>query len=539
MQQKTKIIKKYIYIFTIIGTIFPAIAFAAFIPGVPVEDTLLEKTAADTLIDLKLYKTAFDDYTVQFDSTIYGDEDRSLRTLLSLNPNSGVAAELYLPGRADDAGSKAGYAGGGKTPSEAEVQTMKACETRKIARPLEAKPGENGAWQELLKNEKLDPSNSDYSTVEVNKSTSLTCLLQEIVEQNKLQINLQIHGLLREYINSALSAGLAQRTAGVIAKANIDWVKKGNTITRYDSRGVPVSSENFSLSGGDSQEYQKSIKDARVRTLQQGILSPSGQGNSFNVCAPFKYSTARTLLEDAHKANVDPLDTMSTEVGCGLVNKENPSDGLFANESDITEYYHNAIVGNKSPLDTYMAMLEKPQNTEQGLAMKMQSAQGSQLTSITDQLNADYQANGGFQSSRQCDPNDPNCDIRYSKQGTPGTIVSEITKESALQQFKAISNAKTPEDVAAIAKDNYSSTNILTHGLSGYNTEGLIPNQNVSRYVADFLAGIQNGYFDIQKGTTDWASGAMLQIYDNTMVDPNAFTGADSTQDLPNDTTGE
>ena len=207
MKRLPKSIVKYLLATAFISIAFPAIAFAgALIPGVPVEDALLEKSTQEIGIALGTYQQAFKQYTLDFQDTMMGDEDLSIRTLLSLNPNPGVAAELYLPGMPDSSGNAAGYSTGGKTPTAGELASMTKCNKRKITNPLAAMPSANGAWQELLKHGKISADDNNYSSVEVNDSTSLTCLMQEIVEQNKLQINLQIHTLLRDYINSALSA---------------------------------------------------------------------------------------------------------------------------------------------------------------------------------------------------------------------------------------------------------------------------------------------------------------------------------------------
>jgi hypothetical protein len=522
-------IKKTILPLAAVWVIFPLFCSAAFVPGVPVEDALLEGAVTKTNLSLEKMQKAFDEYVVSYKDLTFENENRSLRAILSLNPDPGVSAELYLPG----GGSS--YPGGGKTYDKDKLATMKLCESRYITNPLMAKPSGNGAWQELIDNGKIEGTNSDFSTVEVSNSTSLSCLLQEIVEQNKLQINLQIHSLLQDYINTALSASLAQRTAGVIAKANIDWIKKGNVRTTYDENGLPMSQESFPYSGSNIDDYKKGLADARVKTIQQKILNggPDDENNSLNVCASFKLSAARELLRQAHKTNSDPLDSLSEEVGCQLTNKLNPKDGIFANESDLERYYEDATVGNKSPIDTYLALLKNEQNTERGLINRLVSTQGSQLTNIKQTIDDDYQANGGYISGRSCDPSDPNCDMKDSRVTLPGSLIRDIATKSVTQQFEAVSNAKTPEDLASIAKDDYSSAGILSSGLDAYNTDRLIPDQSISKYVGDFLSGIQSGYFDIQKGTADWASGAMLQIYDATMSDATAFTGGESTQKLP------
>ncbi len=524
---KQKIKTKYLVISIILTTYFPSTAFASlFVPTVPVEDSQVYDSTNQLNGAFNLFKISFDRYTVDFRNLIWGEgknTDESLRSLLSLNPEQGKTAELYLSGK-DESPTN-----GGKTLDDTASKIKVTCKTRPITDPDHAKKTQNGAWEELEKRKQIDASETDYSMVQVNDSTSLTCLLQEIVEYNKLQINLQIHSLLRDYINNALSVGLAQRQAGLITKANIDWARKGISMTTYDKEdGTPLTQENFSVAATDLEKYKQSLKAARSRTIKDMIVTNDTEGRSFGVCEEFKYSVARYVLTKAHSQDKGILDTDAFSCASPIVqNKENT---LFATE-DNTEYYDNG------PIAQLEFMSSNPQNNERALGDMLESKLTADKQQIDDQTTLKYQANGGFLPTTECDPTDPNCDPAFSKDVTPGSINSKIIGDSVGQQMQFLNGVKSAEDLAAAQHDGNSSTDILNMGLDNYNTSNLSPNQNVSRYIGEFVQAIHSGYFDLQNGTKDWATGAMLQIYDNTMQNSQAYTGSNGLNSIPNDLT--
>lgn len=525
MQKRHTLKIKYLIPFVVLGLYLPTVAFAGLLaPAVPVSDEKVQGMTGDIYQATEKFRNAFQKYVEGFDKRVFDDENSSLRTLLSLNPPAGTAAELVLEGRDE-------YTNGGKTQTLDDLDVKNFCDTRPITNPNRARPSENGAWQQLLDDGYADDSSlPNFGTVRVNDSTSLTCLMQEMVEYNKLQVNLQIHALLRDYINTALSASLSQRTSGMIAKANLDWVKKGNVITRYDSDGVPISQESFALSGTNPEDYKRALLQSRTNTIKDRLTQEDPEKPSLGICQSFKYETARQMLRNAQTEDADPLDSLSDEVGCQLVNKENPSTGLFANEDDIETYYKDPTVSNLDPFTTYMKLLSNSGNTKEGAKIALESSMMAQKDQIKTSADTQYVAGQGFLPTRECDPNDPNCDVRYSKITNPGSLTSYMTQKAATQQSDYIANADTPEKYAAAPTNNFSSTNIMSQGIANYDTNDLYPNQPVGRYVGDFLNGIRTGYYDLQSGTIDWASGAMLQIYDSTMTNAAAFTQASSPQ---------
>lgn len=492
--------------------------------------------------------TAFGNYTRDFKNYVYDDEGKSLRALLSLNPGMGEASQLYLPG-------KHNYVTGGKAKDPvdrtdedtAKITANRACTRRPITNSAAAMPlGSGSAWSELVKKGLLDPQNQNYSGTMVNDSTSLTCLLQEIVEQNKLDLNLKIHGLLRDYISTAQATQLAQRASGMIAKANLDWAKSGVKNKIYDEEGNLISEEDFSVLGNDPNAYENSLTQARARTLQQRILAPSGAEDSLQVCGTEKYAVARQLLTNANTQTADPLDALSSQVSCSLTNKTNPAAGLFANESDYQKFITSGgQAGQQDTLDTFRALVLNDQNTGPGLAFALDDAQRSQIDQIRTDATNQYIAGGGILPARQCDPSDKNCDPRYSEISTPGRIVGDMISGYVRSPDEKLASAKTQEDISSVdtSVNNSPSEQVLQKGLDNVDSDALLPKQEPARYIADFLNSIQNGYFDLQSGTTDWASGAMLKIYDNVMLDSSAYMNkntldpADASGDVSTTTT--
>lgn len=514
---------KYLVPLVVLGLYFPVSAFA-LLSSVPVNDETTGNSVGLLLETTEKFRNAFQKYVENFDRRIFDDENSSLRTLLSLNPPAGTAAELVVTSK--DPGSN--YAVGGKTQSKADLDTKTFCKLRQITNPNGAKPTNKGAWQQLIDDGQIDRSLPDFANVEVNDSTSLTCLMQEMVEYNKLQVNLQIHALMRDYINSALAASLSQRTSGMIAKANLDWVKRGNIITRYDEDGQPVSQESFDLSGSDPEAYKKALIESRDRTIQDRILNEDPTKPSYNICSPFKYSIARDLKMKTKNNSMSDVDAVGQATKCSLV-----SSGVLDNEDDYDAFLKNPSISKLSPFDAYDSLLTNKQSTSHGARIYLDLQSRKQKGKIASTIDREVQSNGGYISARQCDPEDPNCDISTSEIVTPGGLINRITGDAVTQQDRAVANADTPEKQAAAPANNFSSVSVMSGGLTNYDTNNLYPNQTIESYMGEFLNGIRGGYYDLQSGTIDWASGAMLQIYDKTMTNVNAYTNAPSTQSVP------
>ncbi len=531
--QKMRAIKiKYVIFVIILGLNIPSISFAVFTPTVPVTDVEVKGEIAKVAKNQLDYQTSFDLYVAKFEDVLVGNEDESIRALLSLNPPRGQTAELFLNNRD---GGIAGGAGGRKALSEEGKALVEECAVGKIVDPTTAKASNKGAWDQLIKMDILTEAERDYSTVKVNESTSISCLLQEIVEQNKLQINLQIHTLLRDYINDALASGLAQRRAGLISKANIDWAKRGNVVTTYDEEGVPLAQETFSVAGEDPEEYKRSLQRRSTESLKRKILGTESGGDSLGVCQTYKYSTARELLRTARKQDEDLMESAKDAFSCTLVNKNNPDEGLFKREEDFNEYLKDPRSAGKGPIETYMELMKNPQNTKIGLKMKIEAEKLKQNANISERIDQEYTSSGGYLATRECNPDDPTCDINTSRITSPAALNAGVIQKSVDQQFDAIQRVKTASDLAATDQGRNGTTDILTGGLQNYDTSELNPKQGVAMYIGDFVESIQNGYFDLQYGTKDWATGAMLQIYDHTMGDASAITNSISLEPIPAD----
>lgn len=509
---------------------------------VPVNDDNVAESVDYVGAQLEDLNGAFKDYVKGFKNYVYDDQSKSLHALLSLNPPMGEASQLYLPG-------KHTYVTGGKakdpvdrTDSDTAKDTAnRACARRPITNSAAAMPlGSGSAWSELGKKGIIDQQNLDYSGVSVNDSTSLTCLLQEMVEQNKLDLNLKIHQLLRDYISTAQATQLAQRASGMIAKANLDWAKSGVKNKIYDEEGNLISEEDYSVLGTDPNAYENSLTQARARTLQQRILASNDDPNSLQICGNDKYTVARELLTKANTQTADPLDTLSSQVSCSLTNKTNPAAGLFANESDYNQFISaGGGGGQQDSLDTFRDLILNFQNTGPGLAYELDNAQSNQIAQIRSDATNQYIAGGGILPARQCDPGDPNCDPRYSEISTPGRIVGDMVSGYVRAPDEKLASAKTAEDLSSVdtSVNSAPSEQVLQKGLDNVDSGALIPKQDTAKYAGDFLNSIQNGYFDLQSGTTDWASGALLKIYDNVMLNTSAYTNKNTLD--PADASGD
>ncbi len=509
---------------------------------VPVVDDTVRDSVDYAGGRLDTLNEAFNSYATDFKNYVYEDDNRSLRALLSLNPETGESSQLYLPGKHNPTTGGKAEDPVDRTDKDTIAATKNnACELRPITNNAKAAAiDEKSAWMRLYQQGYIDKQYTDFSATQVNNSTSLSCLLQEMVEQNKLALNLKIHSLLRDYIATAQVTQLAQRASGMIAKANIDWAKTGNKTTITDGDGNVISQESYSVLGNDPNAYTNSLTQARTRTLQNRILASNDSPDSLQICGSDKYAVARQLLISAHTQTSDPLDTLSSQVSCSLTNKTNPGAGLFATEDGYNQFISPGGGGSQQDsLETLQQLVLNDQNTGPGLAFALDNAQTAQIGQIQTDATNQYIAGGGILPARQCDPSDPNCDPRYSEISTPGRIVGDVISGYVRSPDERLAAAKTPEDLSAVdtSVNNSPSETILRNGLDNTDANALIPKQNPAKYVSDFLNSIEGGYFDLQAGTTDWAAGAMLKIYDNVMTDPSVYMNKNTLD--PADTMGD
>lgn len=461
-----------------------------------------------------------------FASYTVGNEDMSLRALLTGNPSSAMAVGLVLPGVKDN-----------EIPDEndtvkAITNPDKTCILRPIADTRKGKARTGGSWDYINKNGGFLPQGSDpqtmspddyaaqaktsgdFSGVQVNASAGLSCLLQQMVEQNKLALNLQIHNLLREQIAAAQAKAVANRLQGMNAAAVTRQSEGANSLPIRDADGNTIGYEAFP-SWATPEDYACILIKRRANEMVDTVMRTDD---------PYRFDTARRIYVEQNK-QCDDLTQFQQGAQGTLVNKDDPDAGAFASQQDVTAYYNGDSSKAKHDPLTTLSEAARSNNNPQGSGDSAVSQFQKMASNIRSYVEVQYQANGGFLSKPECPPESKNCDVSQLKNVTPGAMQREQVLNVSNNYQKQLENANSQEDLAALSTDQ-STADVITEGYTNFNPDNYEKSPQMYDYIREFYNGIRNGYFDLQGGTTDWASGAMLSIYDAVVTDPHTYREA-------------
>lgn len=354
----------------------------------------------------------------------------------------------------------------------------------------------------------------------VNGSVSLSCLLQELVEWKKLDLNLQIHNMLREYIANAQSRQLAQELAGNIAKANIAWSRQANQDCRVDPTSGAITCTQTSTTNSQPGEFANSRAEARRTTLVQQVAgnatTPAGTTNS---CSAFKVGLAQNVARDTSLQTTDKFETFTDQLKCTRVNTLSPADAPFTSEGQAQQFIDGDC--SASPygcaLGFMMTMADESNApaTAATEARLLASAQIAEVKQATRDQNVGVGGNPVYACSGRAD--DPNCDPYYASIVTSKDVVRKLVSEDAAglgnQQIQSVEATKQNPATDALERQ---ATQIVqgAGGMESYDVTNLGEDPRVENLVQEFYSAIGWGYIDAQYDTRRWAQATMLSIYD-------------------------
>lgn len=452
-----------------------------------------------------------------------GDENRSLRALLGGNPSDIGAVGLLHPKIAGNEIEE-------KDDTVARlVDKEVSCKLRHIADTRKGVPREGGSWDYLIKNGAFldgttDPTNmsdadfakkaaqaGSFSSVMVNDSRSLSCLFQEAVEWQKLSINLQIHQLLRDQIAAAQARSVASHLKGMNSAAITKQAESANSLAIRDEDGDVVETSNFPA-WTDPKVYACELIKRRAKTMVDSVLHTED---------PYRFDTARAIYAEQDK-QCDSLLHFQENAGNTLVNSNDTDAGLFESQSDVAAFYAgDSSKAKRDPLTTFQAAFEQ-RNSPVGAGIDAVSRLREMASEIQETVAQRYQAGSGFLPVEECPAGSKNCDPSELKIVTPGKLEAEAVGRVAGGFDDQISKVDSLESLAAL-DTKVSTAALVGDGFTNFDSSQYTQQSPIYEYVREFYNGIRNGYFDIQPGTTDWATGAMLSIFDNIVTDPHVF----------------
>ena len=431
---------------------------------------------------------AFSTYAADTKAALTGASD-SLRDIIAGSDPGGVAKEIC---KKDDAEDKAfAYTEGPWADAIAATSTAPGLQ------PLPSTVPAEGGF------------------VQVNKSGSLRCILQDLIGYQKISLFVQIQALLKQYITDAQQQALSNQLLNKINATNLNWARQGEQVT---AGGVQITEPVYVLNSDQSQ-YARNTRTAQTVIDQAASADPNDPIGSLGLCNPLQTATAVAI--NTRDETEDPRNFVIESTKCSL----NTTDGGPFTGSDQNASFANYMEDANTPdglgaVYTFAHMLNNPQDTPIGAAMIVQGEVERRLAQ-DEKSYAEARANSGFQPTQKCSglASDPNCDPALMT-NISSAAQNEQTVVSAVESGKEqVADANILDSTSAASAENLSTdANTGEGGVAGYDTTALGSSQTaVNTLIYELYDTISYAYFDLDKDQEDWAQAALLSIYDTML----------------------
>jgi|GEM_PF-6112418 len=362
--------------------------------------------------------------------------------------------------------------------------------TRSIDRPGPADPDATDYYKDP-ENAYFFLPNPDEMTDNggINSSMSLNCLLKEQISWQKLQINMQMHSMIKEYFTDAQTYALSQQLLSTLAAATIEWSNNGLKQTYYID-GVATTTS------GSVYDYPN----------ETGIASNNLQA-----------------IIDAVNGGI--IGTDDLEVGANAEYKDYISKTMIANLSPTSEDSYITALKNKVayvPLKAGSTQADAYANAMRNSALNvsgiLESATAQKMTEAADKQKSQWEAYGGYLSVTDCG-DDPFC--RNPKIVTPGNILGQNLYQATQSGNNALGTIN--KSGQAISKSSQElSYQLQQTSLADYDIKQLLSNEQTPQELFDEFEFVLTNYYGLDKGTTNFSRNMLINTWDDLMWESGA-----------------
>ncbi len=326
-----------------------------------------------------------------------------------------------------------------------------------------------------------NPDEMSPSHVGINNSKSLNCLLQEMVEWEKLQINMQMHSMVKEYFTDAQTYMLSQQLLGTLAAATIEWSNKELVQVSYVD-GVRV--EDKGPIYGDVDNVAMGIANSELSGGLDEITGGAVAGNDLGLNPARQADIAKNVND-----NLRERDSFSELEG--LVNYTPPPAGNNAEEA----YLHAA------------------RNSALNVTSFIESNIAQRMTQAADKQKDQWEAYGGYLSVLDCGA-DPFC--RDPQTVTPGNILSKNLSDAT---GVGIEGTKGADEIGEGASPSAQELTyqLQQQSLRDYTVQDLLSNEQTPRELFNEFEFVLTNYYGINEGTTHWSRNMLINTWDDIM----------------------
>lgn len=353
--------------------------------------------------------------------------------------------------------------------------------------------------------------------VQVNYSHSLRCLLEDMVEWQKLGLSIQINQMLKTYISDAQSAQLKNQLLNKVSAANINYINNGNIVV---NNGAITST---ALYNTNATQNIYNVKERQLEhALDQAAADPTA-GNpvgSWDVYSDWRLPTAANMASNARDDVEDPFNftTSITQSTMGTYLAPGTSGQFFE------DFNSTSILAGSDGITTFDAMLNNSANSPLGAMTLADQVAQSRLQNQEKAKLLDMNTTG-FGSALKCSgrPDDIYClEQQNSTAVTPAGEIQRSTGDSTGNGNQQLRDA-TGLDQGPGSSAEAEAGKISEDGLNEFDTTKLQTSQTaVNKLVKEFYDVINVGYFGVHQDSREWAQATMLMIYDEMKFDPTS-----------------
>jgi len=500
--------------FALWGIMFiPFQTHAAF---VPVIDQLLSVNGGK----FDQYRTAFDAYALNMDQILQDNPD-SIRNIISSgnfdqancisraqNPNMAPATAAIFPFYAKD----------NQFLAPANTQ-----ELYYLPNPVTGAAGEPSQYQlidPITGGVVATPQNWVYNTAgfpvtaNTNGGTSLRCLLMELIEWKKLEINMTMHQMAKEYFTDAATFVLSKRLNNALAGYQIGFANKGLLQPVGPDAGGNMQLARTSSYVANREEQKLLTSNNQVEGLLFEITHDGSNPNVANlqIPDPFKNAVRNNVEANTRGLVIRPQDLIAAHTSDKLSN-------VIGNVNDIDKFYSNLSDPSLTVPPTQALLVSNEQNVVAYSLQLLGRAQDAVARERSDQ-EATMAESGGNLPIVQ--PSDGDPFARTTIVNSPAFMQNEYSSNSGQTGTRALDGAdeyaEWPTNSAINVQGAIGNSG---GGMRFYNPQILInPNgqKALHDYYNEFDFQISSRYFDLDTETRNWARNSLLPIWDGVQI---------------------
>jgi len=358
------------------------------------------------------------------------------------------------------------------------------------------------------------------TSVQVNKSQSLRCILDDLVEFQKLSVSVQIHAMLKNLIADAQAKQLTSQLRSKISDGINRWGQAGNQVNNNGIiSAAPVYSINSSQEG-----YDVTSREVEALTDQAGATLSSGNpAGSLGISTNWNLWAASNVAKNNRNSTEDPANYALSLTQSTL---SDPTSGVFAAENDWDKFQFNLndAANTQGGLATLYNISMNQANSPLGTAELLDSAARGQVERA--KANVQFDAlSGGNKPTFQCsgNPGDPYCLSRLGTNISPAYQNEAAITHMAAEGDKIVAEGVTPDGIGGTSAVNQSTALNTQTGLLGNDSTPMATQTTaVNDLIQEVYDTMDIGYFGNTADTQQWVTGVMLSIYDEMKFNDTA-----------------